>query len=86
MHTFPDGSKDIKHENNYMIPHGSETLTIANMSQLGIEKAFPTFILEIIYVEMYTHTHQVMQKEAAGYSSRLEPRTSPEIPFLLPLL
>lgn len=84
MHTFSDGSEGIKHENNYMFFHGSEMLTIANMSQLDTEKAFPTFILDIIYVEMYAHTHQVMQEEAAGYSSRLEP--SPEIPFRLPLL
>lgn len=70
MHTFPDGSKGIKHENNYMILHGSEMLTIANMSQLDTEKAFPTFILDIIYVDMYVYTHQ---EEAAEYSSRLKP-------------
>lgn len=43
MHTFPDGSKGIKHENNCMILHGSEMLTIANMSQLDTEKSISNF-------------------------------------------
>ena len=85
IHTFSDGNKGMKHENNYTNCHSSEMLAIANMMQLDPKKKSNFYSWHCVCWNVCAHPSSHARRDK-GTFFLLGAQTSPEMPFIFHLL